>query len=312
MFYTGVVNSFADLRTALFNACSANGWTLTSDVLSKGGAFVQVTTSTATSGAPGPGVILRGGTGYSGGVLAGASPIRPRLGIHNYASPALLFPLVYYIHIFENPDEVFLVVKSGVDAFYWLSFGISNVPGLTGIKLWLAANSYYSASGGNGGVSISPTQGGGNSSASGAFMWNNSSLGSVDVFSDTIYVDMDSLTWSNGQSAGTATGRTSNTMLAAAPQLGYSPNGWNSASTLVRIRSYLQRASSKCSLVLEVQNARFLRNDNFAPGEVITLGTDQWVVYPFYVKNSVDRDGGGNSTRQHSGTLAWAIRYDGP
>jgi len=61
---------------------------------------------------------------------------------------------------------------------------------------------------------------------------------------------------------------------------------------------------------VDLQNARTLRVDNYDPGQIITLGDDQWRIYPFYRKNADQRDGTTSSGGDHSGTMGWAIRYD--
>ena len=45
-YVTGAAASFADLKTAIQNAATANGWTLTSDVLSKDGCFFKLKSAT--------------------------------------------------------------------------------------------------------------------------------------------------------------------------------------------------------------------------------------------------------------------------
>ena len=60
----------------------------------------------------------------------------------------------------------------------------------------------------------------------------------------------------------------------------------------------------------DLAHCRFLRIDNYQPGDIIPLGPDRWKVAPWYRKNTAQRDGGSNI--QHTGTFGWAIRYDGP
>lgn len=314
MYYSGVANSWADLRTAIFNACTANGWALTDDVLSKGAAYVRLITSTATSGAPGPGVIAQGGTGYSGGTLVNASPIRPRMGRPNYGVAEPTMPVEYYIHLFTGPDEVYVIAKADVDFYYFLAFGVSTIS-LPGSGLWISASaSYQPGTSSSSGIYISPTIGGSanSGSASGGFLWETSGSSNADYLQDTIRASIDAIDWLPTIGTGSSLVSRFNGVRAAAPMVEYSPNAWNSASPLIRIRGLMVRASSKSSLVCDIQNARYLRVDNFAPGEIITLGSDQWRVYPFYRKDATDRDAGGNSIRNHSGTMGWAIKYDGP
>ena len=95
----------------------------------------------------------------------------------------------------------------------------------------------------------------------------------------------------------------------AAPHIERSPSAWNGESPLLPIQAYVWRASAKCSLVVDMRHARYLRIDNYEPGQIITLGGDSWKVYPFYRKASSARNGGIGI--DHTGTFGWAIRYDG-
>lgn len=308
MYYSGVVNSYDDLRTALFNACTGNGWVLTDNVLSKGTIFIQVTVSTATSGNPGPGLIFRAATGYSGGSLIGASPQRPRLGRPSYSSENPVFPIQYFIHVFENTDEVYLFTKFNLEYFHYAAFGKSTLV-LPGTGTWLSATARYDVHSSNG-VSIGDTNSG--TVTPGAIFWATQGAITADTSSDAIHVNIDGTEWALASASGlTSPGRVC-AIAAAIPMVSYGLNTWNGSAPLIRIRGLFFRASNKSSLVCDLQNARYIRNDNFAAGEVITLGTEQWCVYPWYRKNTTERNGGGNSITPHSGTLAIAVRYDGP
>lgn len=322
-YYTGSANDYPALLTALVNACVAEGWTWADSILSKGAAFVRPYVSTTFTTTQGPGLIIQGGTGKSAGALVGGSVCQPRIGRVGASanSPDLTFPVDYYLHIFSAPDEVFLVVRTGVDRYYFLSFGVSDVPGLTGTGLWLAGairRGYSTDTNTNvNGWAINPTgiynPNSNNNSVGVAtgFMWRNL-RGSDDVNSEAIHGGFDGVGW-NGAGTGTPTVQGAlNAISAAVPLIGRSPSAWNGESILLPIQGHVFRASSKCSLALEVKNARYLRIDNHDPLQLITLGADKWRVYPFHRKNSAVRDGSTTSMQDHTGTFGWAIRYDGP
>ncbi len=88
------------------------------------------------------------------------------------------------------------------------------------------------------------------------------------------------------------------------------PNAWNSAAALLPVQVWLPRADNKVSMVVDMVHIRYVRVDNHAPGEVITIGSDRWKVFPFYRKNVAVRDAG--SSVDHTGTFGFAVRYDGP
>ena len=84
------------------------------------------------------------------------------------------------------------------------------------------------------------------------------------------------------------------------------PSTWNSEAVLLPIQAFSTvYGSAKVALVLDVVGARACRIDNFKPGNIITLGSDRWKIYPWYLKAAAE-----SSTS--SGRLGWAIRYDGP
>lgn len=290
--FTGAANSFADIRAALFSACQGAGWTLDGDILSLGDAHVRVYESAT------PGLSIQGGTGVSAGALVNPSS-SPRMGSPDSARNLATWPMTYSVHIFSNPAEVFLVVNFSVDRYWFLAFGVSDVPGIPGSGLWLSATSKQEAIGGTGpGGSIAIFDYGNNGSEStGAFFWH-SGIGIQDLFQS----GLDGVTWHN------VTGGLSGVRYTSA-LVARSPSAWNSEGVLLPIQLYVGRPSSKVSLVADIRNARYLRVDNYEPGQVIQLGADQWIVYPFHRKNTALRNGG--QGLDHTGTFGWAIRYDG-
>lgn len=87
------------------------------------------------------------------------------------------------------------------------------------------------------------------------------------------------------------------------------PNLYNEATILLPIKPLARRASGGLTIIANLKNARYLRNDNLAPGEIITLGADQWKTYPFFRKDVTLRNSGGDYP--HSGTFGYAIKYTG-
>ena len=314
-YITGTVNSYDELLSVLVSGCQDRGWTWADGILSKGAAFVKVTVSPTAqtgSGTPGSGIYIQGGTGQSGATLSGASSVQPRLGRprahENFA--IVTWPASYHLHIFTDPDEVFLILNFDTQYCYWLAFGVSNVGGLPGTGLWLAGtapvNAPVSATSGSG-FGITPTTGtafnGAGFMVSG-FLTVTSRNNTAALSFDGIHADFDGLGW-----AGTANATSQNAFNAwypAAPHLAMTPSSWNQDAPLLPIHGYVWRPENKCSLVLAVQNARYIRVDNYEVGDEITLGTDKWRPYPFYLKNATVRDGG--TYLNHTGTFGWAIR----
>ncbi|MDN6856982.1 hypothetical protein QO207_10320 [Pseudomonas sp. CAN2814] len=318
-FYTGAANSFADLRTALFSACVAQGWTLTDDVLSKGAAFVKCSISSADTAAQGIGLILQGATGYASGALVSPAPVTPRLGAPSRDTTLASWPMEYSIHVFDSPAEVYLVARYNLDYYLWLAFGVSDVAGLGGSGLWTSAISRLKRGPQGGGLNISPITGGGQGSdhtnpgfgaSSGALFWNTDGYIDAGSQQDAICSNLDGVLWPYRTLNNARSLNSFQAVEASYPLITRSPSAWNSEAILLPIQGYVFRASNKCSLVVDLRNARYVRVDNYEPGQIITLGSDRWRVYPFYRKNTAARNGG--TGLDHSGTFGWAIRYDGP
>ena len=306
-YQTGQVASFSNLLSTIQDVCVLNGWTLDQGILSKDGTFVRL--SLAAEGNTN-GILVQAGTGSSGGSLVSPSPVVPRMGRPTTAegSPwqSIQWPAVYHIHLHAEPDEVFVILNFNVTFFYFLAFGRSSVDGLPGSGVWstgTVCTRPLSAFDGLSGVGITPEGGTVDGyRCCGAPFWAPSQ-GQISYMADTIQTEADgSWTTASGPKSLLGVG-------ALAPLIRRSPNVWNGESTLIPLKAYQQLDAEKVRLVLDMAHARYVRVANLAPGDVITLGTDQWRVYPFYRKNSDVPDGG--YPLSHSGTFGWAIRYDG-
>ena len=129
-YITGTANNAADIVSAVRSACTANGWTLTNDILSKGTCYARVWSPSAGNVSV---VCGRGQTGGAGSTLTGQSNAALRgIGGATIMGVAFTFPMNYYIHVFDSPDEVYLFVNYNTSYYQRLMFGQSDVAGLTG------------------------------------------------------------------------------------------------------------------------------------------------------------------------------------
>lgn len=313
MYYSGSVNSYADLRTALFTACTSHGWTLSTDVLTKGTLSIKATVNLVSSSTLGIGIILQGGTGATGSTLTDPSPNKPRLGPASINTDLPTFPFTYEIFIFENPDEVYLVAKTNVDQHLWLAFGESTY---TDIGLWISAVCNTREGPTGNGIYVDSTGDGAGFGqySSGCLFWTGQqydAAGAEVQNQDTAHVDMDGMIWAgNPTSASVRAPGSFSAIQQCTNLLAVQPNAWNSDAVLIRIKPIFWRASNKNSVIADLQNARYVRVDNYESGQIVPIGPDNWKVFPFYRKNTTDRNGGGSVN--HTGTFGWAIRYDGP
>lgn len=297
-YQTGVANNMVALQSAFINACISNGWTLSGAVLHKGSVYIEVSI-VAVSGAEY--LSLQGGTGVSGGnVLSGASGAHVRLGRPSTAVPDLNWPVTYEVFIGVDPDEVYLIVNYDVDRYQYMAFGQSTIPDLPGSGCWYSASLATFVNNAAGYASCSTFGGGAGSLPTLAPFWR--SLSAISNFNSCIHHGLDGATWSTATTlinAGEAVRPLSNAL----------PSAWNSESILLPFHAWMERGSNKLSMVADLQHSRHVRIDNHTPGDIVSIGYESWKIYPFHKKSTVQRDGA--TAVDHTGTLGWAIRYDG-
>lgn len=295
---TNTAASMADLLAALETFLQANGWTKTGNVLHKGDCYTTMT-------AEGSRLVLRGGTGETAGGLTGAGPQPVYCGSPT-TGVALSLPVTYHFH--THGDEAFAFINWGTHYWAHLGFGCSPVAGLPGTGGWYfgstagtpkatlawAGADYY-----HGGMVIAGTY-----NATGPF-W---APGNTDHSNSYLHHGLDGGGWSAATGGSVAAaGASAQCLGIAGPLLVRSPSAWNGQAVLIPIQPLVSRASSKVSIIGQLQHVRYLSVSSYAPGDLITLGADQWRVYPFFRKGSVL-----TPTTLDSGFLGLAVRYDGP
>lgn len=294
-FITGSAASMSDVLTAIQNACTSNGWTLSGSVLYKGACYARLTVSSGTR------LDLLGGNGIDGSnnlTTPGGQVVSIGAGLIGGISGTVAYPVTYYIFVNSNPDEVYVFINYGTSYYQWLAFGNSSAYPITGSGNWYAATS-WPGSGGWTGISLTPTSGGRGSmweSCGALFMW--SSGGGNGYF----HHNLDSLGWGGGSTA--------SAVWSAQPLYSINSNQWNGQSLLLPIHVTCLRASSKSSIVGTLTHSRYIRIPNYSPLDIIVLGSDRWMVFPWLSKNAAAPNGG--NSIQDSGTMGVALRYDGP
>lgn len=328
----------------------AAGWTLTGDILSKGTAFVKMLALEAATNMPpedmsatsylhGIGLTIWGGTGISGSNLVNPSSIRPRAGPPHKDKLLPVPPYSYEIYTFTDPDEVYMLINWGGAYYYWLAFGVSSVPGVspTGTGLWLSGTagfittSMYNTL--SYGIDIDSRGGGDPYTASYAnpcttcapFWASGLSYGgsgyaghavyTPGTLNSTMHLNLEGLSWYGHHSTSDYTYLNYvgaiNAVSYAYPHIerNTQPNG---EAVLTPIQVYASRAANMSTLCANFKNARYVRLASYSPGDIITLGTDHWKVYPFFRKNALAPNGGtGTTATDHTGTFGWAIRHPG-
>ena len=297
-YQAGAATSVADLLSALQAFCMSNGWTLRGNVLSRGACYTSVQVASDA-------IAMLGGTGIDGSNnLTGPGPQTTQ-----FASPVsgrpFVYPVTYFFHALG--DEVYAIAHWGVDAYTHLGFGCSPVAGLPGTGGWYCS-SYWGNPVGNlnwgsewyQGVSI--TYNGINGTG---FFW---CPGYATPGNGYVHHGLDGGAWSTvSGDYGPVPGLTAKAAGTAGPLLLRQPNQWNGESLLVPVQVYIDRTSSKMSLIASMAHIRYVVIANLQPEDIITLGSDRWRVYPFFRKGAAFVPAG-----QDTGYLGMAIRYDGP
>ena len=133
------------------------------------------------------------------------------------------------------------------------------------------------------------------------------------VGSSFVHTGLDSTPWRspNSDGAGPTGYRGAGTKVGSL--LMQLPSLFNSANVLLPIKPVAVRSSGGVTIIANPKNARYLRVDNVSPGEVISFGADKWKCFPFFKKDTAQRNGDpSTSGAAHSGTFGYAVRYDGP
>lgn len=314
-YVTGAAATFADLKSAIETAAVTAGWTLASDILSKGGCFFQLVANQITN----PYLRLFGGTGQSGSTLTGQTAATNKgVALCSIAGSSITFPLNYEIHTFANPDEIYCVINYNADFYQQLSFGKSDIPGIGGTGGWYTGS--YRASTSQtvadaalarvitGITAVGITGSGSSTNAfGGGLFFDSPQSGPVTSF---CHCGLDSVAWRDTTSVTAGIGMEGSNYCASL--LTSLPNLSNQATILIPIKGVAVRFDGGRTIISNPRNARYMRIDNVVSGEIIEFGSEQWKVYPMYRKSGIVRNGvQGTPGAQHTGTYGYAIRYTG-
>lgn len=330
-YYTGTATSIVDLMSQLATALTSEGYAQNGNIFSKSTVFVEIRQATKLT-APFTAydrLEIRMGTGRSGTTLTGAPPDKQQFGYSVFNGKfcfapargssyiAFTFPSTYYILINTDPHEVYFFLNDDSTRWTYLCFGEGGAIDLPGTGNWYAATSYQGSTEDVVGMP----------NISKGILFGDSDFGG-DLNTPPPHVcavqhGLDGMDWSlvGGGVGNLSATRWENTPSVASCKIetevlwASQPNTWNSQAVLLRIPAYINRGSSKVSLVACTQHSRYIRIDNYNDGDIITLGSDKWKVFPFIRKNTLVRDGVSSTesvAAPHSGTYGIAVRYDGP
>jgi hypothetical protein len=284
------------LVAALTSFATTNGWTTGSFTvgasLNKGQSHVAVTASGATT------VNIVGANNAAGTVELCANTKSIYIDSANW-------PVTYHFFCLTNPDIIVIVLNYATTLCQTIWFGdIVKVHS----SAFVGGNFYFGSKNGtltnsSGLSTISDTNlSGGTSSPQTA--------GSCIPFDNTtsiaaaakIHAKIDSAVWDVEIS------KKVTLCDWVVSTLFRSPNSWNSQAILIPMHLQFAMASSLYAYIGYIEHVRLLRIDNYEIGDVITLGSDSWKVFPFISKNATLRNGGLSVTTNHSGTVGFAVR----
>ncbi len=306
-YQTGTFSSPADLVSTIQAFATTNGWTLSGNVLKKGSVYAAVW-------ADGVDVKVQGGLGESGGVLTSPCPDTGHIDGGDASYPYFgelqsSYPATYHLFAHTNPDVILCAVNYNVVWWQWMAFGsIVKYGDWVGGEFYCGPHNGSMLSAGQTDAYRVQSSGSWLSSGLALFWGGKENWGNTYPDGSYLHCEIDGYTWA---SSTRETGGLSAAYLKARhPEvmgdlIKNSVSTWNQQATLIPYYLFADRPDSKQSLIGQVEHIRSLRLDNLNPGDIITIGSDKWMVFPWVKK---DLSLGYSS----SGPYGFAVRYDGP
>lgn len=314
-YYTGTVSSAAELKTIIETECGVNSWSSSGGWLSKGNSHVSLGTSSVTNAAGTFELVSITGANSTDGLTTPAGWDRYLVIKSTY------FPITYHLFILTDPDVVVCVVTYDIYFVQVLLFGdIVKVhsSAFTGGNFFFATCDVNSATiDGLGNFTF-------NYAGLNALSLTSISSISTNIFSDpgmvipfaptvnpnsaninrnALHCEIDGAIWDTGSKISYT-----DSVIAA---LFRSPNSWNQQTHLVPMRLQYAMASSLYAYLGYIEHIRLVRVDNYELGDIIEIAPDSWKVFPWLKKDAALRNGDAIGY-QKTGTVGFAVRYDGP
>lgn len=310
-YFSGSAVSPADLKSIIEAFAVANGWTNTGGVIHRDSCYIQLTAVDTSR------LTIIGADDAS--MAVNLSPQKSKLWIPNSGGN---WPVTFRLFASGSPNQIFCVVQYAVTKFQWLGFGTITKYGAWDGGAWFGASHgdyeyssspIFSLTGT--GPSVTPSSG----TPSGALFWTEINSNYWDgsyraVRSAFIRAGIDGYIWPG---AGTTDTQSNNNerypsfCRYANPLHIRQPHTLNNNAPLVPYWLFMPRASGYYSCIGHVEHVRALRVDNYNAADLITIGSEQWMVFPWHEKDLVNRDGGTTSpVLRSTGTYGYALRYE--
>ncbi len=311
-YQTGTASSHADLLTTLKTFVATNGWSVSTDVIYKGNVFAGMDVEGPATNTYGDALTIGGGLGQSGGALTTPSPDRSTLRNRPEVGDLLnSFPVNYHIFVHTSPDQVAVFINYNSVWWQWLTFGeLSKCGSYTGGQFYAAIAPLMPAvtPGLDACITMSAEDAQGCQPCGGLFWSGMETYGVISQEHDgsIIHLELDGLVWYSSGTKADASRGIVQSVGPMAPLLARSNPTWNQIGVLLPQYLWAVRPSSKLSLLGRVAHFRLMRIDNYAPGDIITIGSDKYKVFPWLRKTTE------TTTSNSSGVWGVAVEYDGP
>ena len=229
----------------------------------------------------------------------------------SFANAPIVWPIDYVLHVFNAPEEIYLVARYNVDRHQHLNFGISTMPQIGGTGLWCSGSFRGDANGAAQRCTVFLA--GSSGSDLGATPYDGFGLGFFFASLAGTYQSSFIHCGLEGAPAWRTTygGNTGN-LLGVAHKAGLLhalPSQFNQATVLLPIDVLMARQAQGQTIVATLAHARYCRLDHLDITAPLVYGGDRWRVYPLHAVNASQRNGAGWSVgAQHSGTFGVALR----
>lgn len=309
-YFTGSVNSAAQLATMLKNTVAANGWTLAGDVVSKNGAHIRITAPDTSE------VRIEGARN---GIFAAPDicPRYSRIRLTNWPSYA-----TYHLIVFDNPETVWCTINFGTITYMHVGFGVLQKYAAWDGGMWFHAQHTTGVSDLQGFSYVDgdvrsyyPNQG--NECAlfwnqRDSDMWNG---GNNSNKVSMLHCELRGEIWP-GFEQGTGVNNNFNMIhcpYIIRPTHKCNPNAFNGQTVLSPFTLSLQNTDGHYMPIGHVGHLRWVKLTNYNPGDIIQLGTEKWLLFPWKQLDPTIPNG----TPDTRGTLSTgvngvALAYDGP
>lgn len=313
-YQTGTATDGTDLLQKLSTFLTSAGWTINKDQAQGSGWWISAQKGSSlfanlvsdpasgTTSNPGPFIYLYGATGYSSGSAYNAQPgTSGQAAVNRLSGP---FTKYYF---FEGDDYCHIVIEVSAGVFRHIHIGtVEKACTFTGGHYFMTTQIYVSTT--------SPSD---PTNANHNFPWEtrtNTTLGENYVYANA----GDGARWFEnytGATQGTRIGSgiidSSAASASAIERRGLAsflfkrtPNVSNGITPLVPIFLQLEMASGLWCILGQAKDLRFVSLANYAAGETITIGSDEWLVFPYTARSETT----GGSTSELSGYYGFAYK----